>query len=318
MSLIDSLLIYRGGSPVEIKQLEALVLIARKAKLSHAAKALNLTSSGISLRLKRLETELAVNLFERRPNKLLLTESGRAFAEAVSGALDALDNAVLTARSDGRPTQQTISLALSGDTALILGAPLAHFSREVTHLTLSILTRSSSEIIDLVLDDRVDFGIGRFARMPSRIQAVDLHLPHSLVAISPKHSRRLGPVRLRIDELASHPVIVLPPHSATRRVVDEKFRQSGLDMTMSMEASGCLAIKQFTKLGLGVGLVHDICLFPQERSGFDVRDLRHLFGQWQTTLIYKKSRPLSSLHQQMIGALADAAGTWRTSHRHHG
>jgi DNA-binding transcriptional LysR family regulator len=300
---------------MELKQLKAFVLVSRKGKLSHAAKSLGLTPAGISLRLKRLERELGITLFERKPNKLLLTASGKSFADYVERTLEDLDGAVTSARGDQERAQKTIAIALGGDTAFLLGSAFGDFARSQPRVKLSMLTRSSSETLELVLDDRVDLGIGRFSNIPRSLEAVDLLLPHSLVAIYPKKSIRLGPKRLTIDQLASHPMIALPQHSATRRAVDEVFARHGLEMNMSIEAGGCIAIKQFVRLHLGVGLVHDICIFKEEQSEFTIWDLNHLFGQWKTTLIYKKSRPLSAPHRELIDTLSRAIARWKTKKR---
>jgi DNA-binding transcriptional LysR family regulator len=297
---------------MELNQLKAFVLVSRKGKLSHAAKSLGLTPSGVSLRLKRLEKELGIKLFERGANKLSLTESGRLLANSVLQPLDDLDSAVLSARGEEERAMKTIALALGSDTAFLLGSALASFAKHRPLVKLRMLTRSTSETLDLVLDDRVELGIGRFPNVPRELQTLDLLLPHGLVAISPKHASSLGPKRLSIHHLASHALIALPQHSATRRTVDQVFSQHGLEMKLSIEAGGCIAIKQFVRLGLGVGLVHDICIFKEEQSEFEIRDLNHIFGQWKTTLIYKKSRPLSPAHTDLVNTILDAIGDWKT------
>ena len=84
-----------------------------------------------------------------------------------------------------------------------------------------------------------------------------------------------------------YPLIVLPPHSLTRQRIDEQFSRRSLDMKIAIEVGGCFAIKEFVRLGLGVGLVHDICISRKEQAHVIARDLNHIFGERETTLIYK-------------------------------
>lgn len=87
---------------MELNQLKAFVLVAQKGGLIEAANRLKLTPSGISLRIKRLEHEIGICLFERKPNKLILTEEGRAFLTRVKRILDDLESAVcLPERTEG-------------------------------------------------------------------------------------------------------------------------------------------------------------------------------------------------------------------------
>jgi DNA-binding transcriptional LysR family regulator len=298
---------------MDLEQLKALVLVARKGTLNRAARELGLTASAISLRLKRLEEELKLNLFDHRPNKLLLSENARLLSDHAARALEALDAAVLTARGK-QPQTQRVSIALGSDAAFLLGRPIAAFARNQPAVKLSIITRSSSETLISVLEDRVDLGIGRFSKLPRQLKAIDLKLPHRLIAIC-STDRSFLPKRPSIESLASHPLIVLPQHSATRRRVEDQFVQGGLEMKVLLEVGGCFAIKEFVRLGLGIGLVHDICISRTESADFVARDLRHLFGTWDTTLIYKRSRPLSQTHRNLIVEIVEALESWKRNRK---
>jgi DNA-binding transcriptional LysR family regulator len=297
---------------VDLDQFKALVLVSRKGTLNRAARDLGLTASAVSLRLKRLETELNLKLFDHRPNKLLLSENARLLAEHAARALEDLDRAISLVR--GKDTQaQRVSIALGSDTAFLLGGPIANFVENTPRIKLSIVTRSSSEILSSVLEDRIDFGIGRFSKLPRELRAIDLHLPHRLAAIARKAANDWGPKPLSIESLASHPLIVLPQHSATRQRIEERFAERSLDMKVAIEVGGCFAIKEFVRLGLGIGLVHDICISKTEHAQFATKDLNHVFGQWETMLIYKKAHPLSEIHRDLIDKIFAAVKSWKKS-----
>jgi DNA-binding transcriptional LysR family regulator len=286
------------------------VLVSRKGTLNRAARDLGLTVSAVSLRLKRLESELNLKLFDHRPNKLLLSENARLLAEHAARALEDLDGAILLVR--GKDTQaQRVSIALGSDTAFLLGGPIATFAKNTPRIKLSIVTRSSSEILSSVLEDRIDFGIGRFSKLPRELRAIDLQLPHRLAAIARKAAPALTSKSLSIEALASHPLIVLPQHSATRQRIEEKFAERNLDMKVAIEVGGCFAIKEFVRLGLGIGLVHDICISKTEQAEFATKDLSHIFGEWETTLIYKKAHPLSEIHRDLIDKIFAAVKSWK-------
>ncbi len=59
---------------MDLDHLRAFFFVAQGGGLLYASKRLNLTPAGVSLRLKALETDMGVKLFDHRPNKLLLTE----------------------------------------------------------------------------------------------------------------------------------------------------------------------------------------------------------------------------------------------------
>jgi LysR family transcriptional activator of nhaA len=59
---------------MNLDRLKAFCLVAQNGGLLRAAQKLKLSPATVSLRLKHLEADVGVQLFERRPNKLLLTE----------------------------------------------------------------------------------------------------------------------------------------------------------------------------------------------------------------------------------------------------
>ncbi|WP_421989255.1 LysR family transcriptional regulator [Roseococcus sp.] len=62
---------------MNIKQLEAFIAIARHGSFVEAAERLNLTQSTVSARIKELEQDLAVALFDRSRRQIQLTPKGR-------------------------------------------------------------------------------------------------------------------------------------------------------------------------------------------------------------------------------------------------
>lgn len=73
--------------------LRVFEMAARHQSFDKAAKALNLTPSAVSHRVRALEEQLRVQLFDRRVRAVSLTEAGRAYAAAVADALALLREA---------------------------------------------------------------------------------------------------------------------------------------------------------------------------------------------------------------------------------
>lgn len=72
---------------LHIEDLQLISTLARSASLSAAARALNVTPPALSIRLKKLEAQLKVNLAVRSARHLSLTREGEQLAEQASGLL---------------------------------------------------------------------------------------------------------------------------------------------------------------------------------------------------------------------------------------
>lgn len=71
--------------------------VAEYLNFRHAANALGVSLSSVSARVKTLEEDLGIRLFERHARGVRLTEAGRHFVEHVAAGVDQLDHAVKTA-----------------------------------------------------------------------------------------------------------------------------------------------------------------------------------------------------------------------------
>ena len=96
-----------------IQDLRVLVETARGGSLSAAARHLDITPAAASAALKRLETQLALRLFERSTRAMRLTEAGQTLLEYAERALDLLHEGV--AQADRERGELTGAYVIDGE-----------------------------------------------------------------------------------------------------------------------------------------------------------------------------------------------------------
>ena len=85
------------GSRIPLASLIQTLAVAEYLNFRHAANALGVAQSSVSARVKALEEDLGVLLFERHARGVRLTEAGHHFVERIAAGVDQLDHAVKTA-----------------------------------------------------------------------------------------------------------------------------------------------------------------------------------------------------------------------------
>lgn len=85
------------GSRIPLASLIQTLAVAEYLNFRHAANALGVAQSSVSARVKALEEDLGILLFERHARGVRLTEAGRYFVERIAAGIDQLDHAVKTA-----------------------------------------------------------------------------------------------------------------------------------------------------------------------------------------------------------------------------
>lgn len=78
---------------MELNQIKQFRVIARTESISRAAELLFIAQPSLSQTLKRLESELGTQLFDRRGRKIILNNAGRMFLKYCDEIVTALDNA---------------------------------------------------------------------------------------------------------------------------------------------------------------------------------------------------------------------------------
>jgi DNA-binding transcriptional LysR family regulator len=291
---------------MDFDRLRAFCFVGQSGGLLRAAQKLKLSPATISLRLKHLEAEVGVQLFEHKPNKLLLTDKGKLLLVEAQRILQHVDDSIASLRERDSKCEGNVSLLVGNDLARYIAPRVANFVENNPEVNLSILTSPSPESPALIVDGQADLGIGRFFNLPRSIQALPL-FTSSIAAIYAKQHPLSHCKRISVRHLAAYGLIVPSQFSATRRVIHRVFSRNGLEIRTILEAGGCSLIREYAKLRLGVGLVHEICIRGKAEPDLCVRDLKHLFGAMDVLLIHRKDRPLTSAHKAFIAAISSSA-----------
>ncbi|WLH48470.1 LysR family transcriptional regulator [Pseudomonas beijingensis] len=167
-----------------------------------AANALDMTQSGVSRAVARLETRLGIRLFDRTTRSVKLTDEGRRLYEEIAPLLAALEEAATMA--SGSATAVRGRLRVNVDpyfSRLILAPALGNFMAAYPAIELDLVTRE--QMGDLVADG-VDLAV-RFGEQPSSsLIGRQLLQTRVLTVASPaylkKHGRPLHPSELESSE----------------------------------------------------------------------------------------------------------------------
>ncbi|WP_353157520.1 LysR family transcriptional regulator [Salinisphaera shabanensis] len=141
-----------------IQSLDALVSVARLGSLAAASEELHLSVPTLSRRIARLEADLGISLFERRPRGLVLTTAGEAYHAKILPALKLLHVAHAGSAKERRHTVRLTTIPAFANRWLL---PRLHrFSEMHPEIEVDLIASTSLERLD---DQDLDLAI-RLAR----------------------------------------------------------------------------------------------------------------------------------------------------------
>jgi DNA-binding transcriptional LysR family regulator len=273
---------------MELEQLRTFYFVAKYGSLPKAANYLKLTAPAISLRLKKFEANLKTKLFERYPNRLELTDKGRLFLREVGHVFEAVDKLQDAIAPRPGSYSGTLTISLGRDLARFFAPQIASFSRGHPLLRITILSRSSPETLPLVSEGSVDFGIGRFLTSPRGLQKRAL-LDSRIYLVLPKNHPLAKSNKMSLTDISKYRLILHAEGAGTRKLIDAGFTQSGVELSNILEVGTCESIIELVQLGVGVGLVHDICLPTRKNKAVAKFEMSEFFKPIEVSIIFKPS-----------------------------
>jgi DNA-binding transcriptional LysR family regulator len=224
---------------MELRHLRYFVAIAEERSFTRAAERLWIAQPGLSTQIRRLEAELGVQLFERHPRGVDLTDAGELFLERARAALAAADAARATGHDLEAGLVGTIRLGIGTEADWGPGLGLLDaFGRDYPDIELTVFESYGGTLVRDLHDARLEavivpsfFASAELARMPLGHERW-----HVLAGPSHRLAGERGPVAA--SELNGER-LVLTAHrdgAAYDRVVTETL--TGLGVAAELERGG--------------------------------------------------------------------------------
>jgi len=184
-----------------LDSLQVFAVAARHLSFTKAAAELHRTQSAVSHRVKALEAEIGLLLFNRITRRLELTDAGRALAHQVDQAL--LDIERTIAKLDRREARRLTVTLLPSVASRWLLPRLPRFREQNPDIDVRVI--ADAHVLDLRaegIDAAVRFGLGRYAGY-----AVTPLMPDKVLPVcSSSFAERRGPITT-IDTLLEWPLL---------------------------------------------------------------------------------------------------------------
>ena len=285
------------------RRLQVFYTVAKQLSFTKAAELLYMTQPAVTFQVKQLEEHFNTRLFERSHSKITLTAAGEVALEYAERILN-LSGEMETRL--GELTGQVSGTLLVGASTTIaeymLPRLLGDFKAQYPHVHARLTVANSETIEFKVADHTLDVGL---IESPSHHPQLTSHVccEDDLVAIcSPKHQVAKY-ASITPAQLAELPYVSRESGSGTREVVDDYFRQNGVqpeDLHITMELGSREAIKGAVEAGLGIAIVSRATILKEVKLGDLIAVTLNPRLNRPLSLVYAKEKFRSRLLQTFL------------------
>lgn len=223
---------------MELRQLEYFIAVADEMSFTRAAQRVHVVQSALSTSIKKLEDELAVQLFDRSRQQIRLTPAGERLREHARQLLHSArlaKDSLSDYRGHLTGTVEFGSLVTFGklDVAKVLGE--FHAAHPFVRIALRLSQTGSSAYMSSIADGSLDLAL---VSAPTRLPpGIDMHViaEEPMVFVCRPDHRLASSARLPIEDLAAEEFVGFPEGFGIRRMIDDAFAAVGTTARTSYE-----------------------------------------------------------------------------------
>jgi DNA-binding transcriptional LysR family regulator len=297
---------------VTLEDVRAFVAVFESGSLSAVARSLGCTQPAVRHHVARLEKELAVALFERRPKGVRATPAGRLLYERLRTGLSCIEGGVKDVRRWREGEAGELTVTTGGTTVRhLLRETVVAFRRRFPNAVLRFEPASSTrQCVETLRRDEADLAfvtIGAGAGEIRQWTAVAMPMVLVVPGDDPMSRRR----QVRIQDLTGIRYVSLPRYTSSYALVDGVFRASGVPLRPTATVDDFDTAVLFVQLGLGHAIVPAI----HARNLLNGSDARAVaiagFPRISLGWAALRSAVLTPLAREFVRLFSETARKWR-------
>ena len=294
---------------MNLSDLRYLVAVADHRHFGRAAEACFVSQPTLSTQIKKLERELGVELFERHPRQVLLTDAGARVVEHARAAVAEADAIREVARQTRDPEAGTIRLGLFptlGPYLLPHVVPALH--ERFPRLELLLVEEKTEVVLQQLHEGRVDAGILALPVAADLLHEEPLFEEDFVLAVPAGHPLATSGARADTSVIAGEELLLLEDGHCLRDQALSVCRLSGASERTGFRATSLETLRQMVAAGVGITLLPELSVHePVPRyGGVELVRFRSPAPNRRIAMFWRGSSPYGEFLGRVAQAIRDA------------
>jgi LysR family transcriptional regulator, carnitine catabolism transcriptional activator len=288
------------------RKLSYFLATVDEGSVTRAAERLLVAQPSLSQTLRALERELGVAVFHRVGRGVRLTPAGEALVGPARQFLRAADEARAAVGGVLELKAGSVELAALATLAVDpLAAWIGRFRARYSGVRVSVVEPESADgVRSLVRDGTCELGVAHLPLRDDQLRAHSVGEQELLFVLPPDHGAA-APRPMGARELARTPLVVSPPGTSTRMLLEQALAAIGITPQIAVETAAREAIIPLVLAGAGAALLPASIAHEAQRRGASVRKARPAITR--TVGVVHRNAPLSPAARALL-MLATGAG----------
>jgi LysR family transcriptional regulator, hydrogen peroxide-inducible genes activator len=276
---------------MNLRDLRYLVALADTRHFGRAAQRCHVSQPTLSAQLKKLENYLGVQLIERHPRRVSLTETGAKIVPLARRMIEESDEIISLARNEHDPLAGRLNVALIPTIGpYLLPLVTRRLRKQLPRLKLMLYEYQTQALVEKLRAGDVDVGV---LALPVPLEGLDsreLYVEPFTLAV-PNTSPIAKKAHVKLEDIADETLLLLEDGHCLRDQALDVCSRIDVRESDDYRATSLETLRQMVAAGLGVTLLPELAT-------------RGPFGSGQGLAVKSFSKPVPS---RTVGAV------WRRS-----
>jgi len=278
-------------SDLKLKDLRYLVALADERHFGRAAQRSFVSQPTLSAQLKKLESYLGVQLIERQPKQVTLTEAGEQIVARARRILEASDEVLALARTHRDPLAGKLRMALLPTVGpYLLPRVVREIHKALPRLELQLYEYQTGPMIEKLSAGQIDLGILALPVNMDGLEARQLYVEPFTLAVPAQH-RLAKKKEVKVEDLKDETLLLLEDGHCLRDQALDVCSGVGVQEKQDFRATSLETLRQMVATGAGVTLLPELASRNSHGSARDVilrpfaepKPLRYIGAIWRKT-----------------------------------
>jgi DNA-binding transcriptional LysR family regulator len=282
-----------------LHQLQIFTKVVETKSITKAAEELYMTQPAISIQLKKLQDQFDIPLTEIVKKRLRVTDFGMEIyrmSEKILSEVHAINYKTQAYKGllSGR-----LSVSVVSTGKYVMPYFLSDFMRLHEGIDLIMDVTNKAKVIESLSNGDIDFAL--VSVLPDKMDVHEEVLMDNELYFVANKNFELAKNKLSRDELEKHALIYREEGSATRKFMEEYFKQKNLRARKKIELTSNEAVKQAIIAGLGISIMPIIGIREElKNKKLKLIPAAGLPIKTKWRLIWLKEKPLMPVAKEYI------------------
>ena len=288
-------------SVMDVRNLEVFLSVARHLNFTRAGEEVNLTQPSVSVRIRQLENEIGLRLFEQLGKKVALTEAGVSLIPHARRVMAAIEDARQCIQELQGLQRGSLRIGASTTPGMyLIPKAIASFKAQHPKIEIHLRIKDTQQVESGVLNNEFDFGFVGGHLVGHEVAALPWLVDRLVLIVPPDHDfarrKSVKPINLK-----NHKFIFREIGSATRATIVNHLQNSDVNIEPIMEMENPESVKKAVQSGLGIAFISRFAVETELKaktlvavrvSGLDIRR--------ELKIVYRKDKHLGRAAQTFI------------------